>query len=113
MKNPNHNYRPGQVHDKEWDIAMEEKREELAIGNVRYAQQKAARAGQTPTHYGSIGKVAWKDKLYNITTMRPTQEMVVYRAAHSEYETWEWLRANNHITDEESDNAIQAVQLVR
>ena len=34
VKNPNHNYRPGQVHDREWDIVLEEKREELAIGNV-------------------------------------------------------------------------------
>ena len=112
MKNPNHNYRPGQVHDREWDIAMDEKREELATGSSRYAQQKAARAGQTPTHYGSGGKAAWKDKFYNITLVQPTREMVRYRAVHTEYETWEWLRANDHIIAQHYDNAIRTLQSV-
>ena len=112
VKDPNHNYRPGQVHDREWDIAMDEKREELATGSSRYAQQKAARAGQTPTHYGSGGKAAWKDKFNHITLARPSREMVRYRAHHTEYETWEWLRANNHINAQQFDDAVRTLQSV-
>lgn len=45
------------MHDQEWTFAMEE----IARGRIT-TQQQEARARQTPTHWGSGGKAAWKDK---------------------------------------------------
>ena len=62
FEDPDHNHRPGQVHDIEWETAMAEKYNEHASGQRAHSQQRDARARQTPTHYGSGGKKAWKDK---------------------------------------------------
>ena len=70
-ESPEHNHRPGQVHDIEWQKAMAELLEEDAAGvGRRHAQQRDARARQTPTHYGSGGKAAWKDKYVSIYLFR-------------------------------------------
>ncbi len=57
-----HNYRPGNVHDEEWEKAMGELEDERAAGARAHTRQVDARAQQRPTHYGSGGKAAWKDK---------------------------------------------------
>ena len=67
VEDPVHNHRPGQIHDQEWEKAMAEKEVERVAGTRAHAQQRDARARQTPTHYGSGGKAAWKDKYVSIT----------------------------------------------
>ena len=62
FEDPDHNHRPGQVHDIEWETTMAERYNEHASGQRSHSQQRDARARQTPTHYGSGGKKAWKDK---------------------------------------------------
>lgn len=57
LRYPGQNKRGGNVHDVEWDFALDEAR-----SGKDYKQQREARAGQTPTHWGSGGKTAWKDK---------------------------------------------------
>ena len=50
---------------------MAELLEEDAAGvGRRYAQQRDAKARQTPTNYGSGGKAAWKDKYVSIYLFR-------------------------------------------
>ena len=50
---------------------------------------------------------------YNITSgMRPTREAVRYREGHTEYETWQWLLENNHISRDEFNDAVQTLQPV-
>lgn len=63
---PTRNHRPGQVHDQEWEFAMAEAEVASTGGQTPNTQQRQARAGQTPTHYGSGGKQAWKDKYVSV-----------------------------------------------
>ena len=62
FESADHNYWPGNVHDEEWDKAMGELEDERVAGQRAHTRQVQARAQQTPTHYGSGGKAAWKDK---------------------------------------------------
>ena len=45
---------------------MGELEDERAAGARAHSRQVQARAQQMPTHYGSGGKAAWKDKFVNI-----------------------------------------------
>ena len=67
VRDPEHNYRPGQCHNQEWDIAMvAEKLDEAALGRRAHPQQADARARQTSTHYGSGKNMTFKDKYMSV-----------------------------------------------
>lgn len=55
--NPRQNKRGANMHDAEWQFALDE-----IDSGVDSRQQREARARQRPTHWGSGSKAAWKDK---------------------------------------------------
>ena len=112
VQNRDRNFRAATYHDGEWEYALEKAERERVTGVREHQQQVDARARQSPTHYGSNTKQAFKDKYEAITGTKVSRQTMVFRRKNNEYNTWRWLLESNMISRDEFDNACHTLQPV-